>query len=275
MDPMTGKKVVLVTGASSGIGLAIATQLASDGHRVFGTSRRASGADGGGAAPMGVSMLSLDVCADDSVRACVAAILAQAGRIDVLVNNAGYLLAGAIEEATVEQAKAQFETNFFGVVRMVKAVLPTMRAQRGGQIVNMSSLAGLVPPPFWGFYNASKFAVEGYSETLRIELKPLGIWVSMVEPGAIKTAFSAQSAAVPMPEYSPWRDRGLATMRGFADKAPGPDVVARVVSKIVKSSRPRLRYPVTAEATYFPLMRRFLPEGVFESGARRAFHLDR
>jgi NAD(P)-dependent dehydrogenase (short-subunit alcohol dehydrogenase family) len=272
---MTGNKVVLVTGATSGIGLAIAGQLASDGHRVFGTGRTVTGAGGGGVAAKGVAMLSLDVCSDDSVRGCVAAVLAQAGRIDVLVNNAGYLLAGAIEEATIEQAKAQFETNFFGIVRMVKAVLPTMRAQRGGQIVNMSSLAGLVPVPFWGFYNASKFAVEGYSETLRIELKPLGIWVSLVEPGTIKTAFYAQSAAVPIPEYSPWRDRGLATLKGFSEKAPGPDVVAHVVSKLVKSSRPRLRYAVTAEATYFPLMRRFLPAGLFESGERVAFHLDR
>ena len=275
MAPMTGQKVVLVTGASSGIGAAISGQLARDGHRVFGTSRKVTGTDGSTVERSGVAMLALDVCSDDSVRACVAAVLAQAGRIDVLVNNAGYLLAGAIEEATIEQAKAQFDTNFFGTARMVKAVLPTMRAQRSGHIINMSSLAGIVPAPFWGYYNASKFAVEGYTETLRLELTPFGIKVSMVEPGAINTPFFAQAAPPPMPEYSPWRDRALGTMKGFEQKAPGPDVVAQVVSRVVAASSPRLRYPVTFEGRMFPLMRRFLPDSLFEAGARLSFHLDR
>jgi NAD(P)-dependent dehydrogenase (short-subunit alcohol dehydrogenase family) len=270
---MTGKRVILVTGASSGIGGAISAQLAKDGHRVFGTGRNISGT-GGGAGGEGVTMLSLDVCDDASVRACVARVLEQAGRIDVLVNNAGYLLAGAIEEATIEQARAQFDTNFFGVVRMVKAVLPTMRAQRSGHILNLSSLAGLVPVPFWGFYTASKFAVEGYTETLRSELTPFGIRVSLVEPGVIATPLFAHSASSAMLEYSPWRERALATMKGFEQDAPGPEVVGRAVSRIIKSPNPRLRYPVTREATMLPLLRRLLPESVFQSVGRRVFHLD-
>src|SRR5512147_893284 len=150
---MASSRVVLVTGASSGIGEAIAARLAKDGHQVFGTSRKVGRAPQGG-----VEMLALDVCSDASVQACVEALLRKAGRIDALVSNAGYLLSGAIEEATLEEARAQLETNFFGLVRMVKAVLPAMRQARSGHILTISSLAGLVPAPFWGFYNASKFA---------------------------------------------------------------------------------------------------------------------
>lgn len=268
---MKGKQVVLVTGASSGIGAAIAARLVRDGHTVFGTSRKMSGSAGGS----GVEMMALDVCSDESVRACVDSLLRKTGRIDVLINNAGYLLAGAIEEITIEQAKAQFETNFFGIVRMVKAVLPAMRTQRSGLILNMSSLAGRVPAPFWGFYNASKFAVEGYTESLMIELKPLGIRVSMVEPGAIKTPFYAQAAPPAMPEYSPWRERAFAGTKRFEEKAPGPETVATAVSKIVASPSPRLRYPVTLEGRMLPFLRRLLPGSVFEAAERVTFHLDR
>jgi len=159
-------KVALVTGASSGIGRAIAHRLAADGLRVFGTSRKGSAADMGDA-----EMIPLDVCSDESVRACIDTVLQRAGRIDVLVSNAGYLLSGAVEEATIDEAKAQFETNFFGAFRVIKAVLPTMRAQGAGRVINVTSLAGVVPLPFWGFYNASKFALEGLTETLRYELR--------------------------------------------------------------------------------------------------------
>ncbi|HET9990532.1 MAG TPA: SDR family NAD(P)-dependent oxidoreductase, partial [Kofleriaceae bacterium] len=158
---MSEPRVALVTGASSGIGEAIAKRLAADGLRVFGTARVPKG-----------ELVALDVTDDASVTACVAGVLAQTGRIDVLVNNAGYLFAGGVEEATLEQARAQLETNFFGVVRMLKAVLPHMRERESGHIVTISSLAGLVPVPFWAYYNASKFAVEGLCESLRHEVKP-------------------------------------------------------------------------------------------------------
>ncbi len=266
---MANPKVVLVTGSTSGIGEAIAARLAKDEHQVFGTSRR------GGGTRDGVEMLTLDVCSDASVRACVEELLRRAGRVDALVNNAGYLLSGAIEEATLEEARAQFETNFFGVVRMVKAVLPAMRRAGSGHIVTVSSLAGLVPVPFWGFYNASKFAVEGYMETLRHELKPFGILVAMVEPGVIRTPFYESPQTKAMPEYTPWRDRALKTMRRFADKAPGPDVVAEVVARLVASRNPPLRNRVTREASLFPFLRWLLPASAFEAGTRRGFNLDR
>jgi NAD(P)-dependent dehydrogenase (short-subunit alcohol dehydrogenase family) len=266
---MPDPRIVLVTGASSGIGEAIATRLAKDGHRVFGTSRKGSGPRGA------VEMIALDVTSDDSVRSCVEKILREAGRIDVLVNNAGYLLSGAIEEATLEEARAELETNFFGIVRMVKAVLPSMRRARAGHVVAVSSLAGLVPVPFWGFYNASKFAVEGYMETLRHELKPFGIKVALVEPGPIHTPFYENPRAKPMPEYAPWRERALETMAGFAARAPGPEVVAEVVARLVASPNPPLRSRITRDATLFPLLRRLLPASAFEAGTRRTFHLDR
>jgi NAD(P)-dependent dehydrogenase (short-subunit alcohol dehydrogenase family) len=263
-------QVILVTGASSGIGAAIAARLAAEGHRVFGTGRKAASKK-----QDGIEMLELDVRSDPSVKHCVESVLKSAGRLDVLVNNAGYLLAGAIEEVSIQEAEAQFDTNFFGVARMVQAVLPGMRKQRSGKIINMSSLAGMVPVPFWGFYNASKFAVEGFTESLRLELKPLGIRVAMIEPGAIKTPFYAQAAPSPMAEYAPWRDRAIKTMKGFEEKAPGPELVAETVSRVVAQENPALRNRITREATLFPLLRWLLPAGAFESGIRSGFNLDK
>ena len=265
---MAIQPVALVTGSSSGIGAAIALQLRRDGYRVFGGSRRAEG-------PAGVEALPLDVCSDASVRACIDTVVERTGRLDVLVNNAGLLIAGAIEELTLDQARAQFETNFFGVARTVLAALPHMRKQRSGKIVTMSSLAGLVPVPFWGYYNASKFAVEGYCETLRAELKPFGIAVAMVEPGAIRTSLFAQPQGAKMDAYTPWRDRALKTMSGFEAKAPPPEVVARAVSKIVANAHPPLRTLVTGEAHAFTTLRRLLSAGLFESAVRFGFALDR
>ena len=267
---MATAKAILVTGASSGIGAAIAVRLAKDGHHVIGTCRNPKA----GAAP-GIGMLALDVTSDASVSACVDEFLGQAGGIDVLINNAGYLQSGAIEEVTIEQARAQFETNYFGVLRMVRAVLPAMRAQKRGLIAATSSLAGIIPLPFWGQYNASKFAVEGLMETLRQEMKPFGVRVAMVEPGAIRTPFYASPDAEAISAYSPWRERYFKAMRGFEEKAPGPEVVAEVFSRIVRSDRPALRNRVTREATLFPLMRWLLPANAFESLVRFGFGLDK
>jgi NAD(P)-dependent dehydrogenase (short-subunit alcohol dehydrogenase family) len=263
-------KSILVTGASSGIGAAIVSKLAKDGHRVMGTCRKA-----GPKNPDGTEMLQLDVTSDASVLACTMSFIERAWRIDVLINNAGYLQGGAIEEVSLEEAHAQFETNYFGVVRMVKAVLPAMRAQKSGLIATTSSLAGMVPLPFWGQYNASKFAIEGLMETLRHELKPMGIRVAMVEPGAIKTPFYAAPQAAAMAEYSPWRDRFFKAMKGFEEKAPGPEVVAEVFARIVRSEHPALRNTVTTEAKLFPFLRWLLPAGAFEGGVRSGFNLDK
>jgi NAD(P)-dependent dehydrogenase (short-subunit alcohol dehydrogenase family) len=261
-------RTILVTGASSGIGAAVVARLAADGHRVIGTARKL-----GPRNPDGTPMLELDVTSDASVQACVAQFLTLTGRIDVLINNAGYLQSGAIEEVSLEDARAELETNYFGVVRMVKTVVPLMRKQQSGLIATTSSLAGLVPLPFWGHYNASKWAVEALMETLRYELEPWNIHVAMVEPGAIKTPFYAAPGAAAMPEYAPWSSRFFDTMKGFENKAPGPEVVAARYSRIVRDRNPPLRNTVTTEAKLFPFLRWLLPPGMFETGVRVGFKI--
>ena len=269
---MAEQRVVLVTGASSGVGQSTARLLARNGYRVFGTGR----SPGGAGDTQGVTMLPLDVRSDDSVAACLGAVSGQAGRLDILVNNAGYELAGALEELSLDEAKAQFETNFFGVLRMVKAVLPLMRRQKQGQIINVSSLAGLSPIPFMGIYSASKFALDGYTEALRLEVKPFNIRVSQIEPGFLRTPMmnNRQVAAGRIAEYDPWRQRAYDAIRGYEEKGPGPELVAETVLKIAGSKTPRLRYVVGQQAKFVTRLRRFVPEGAFEKGVRGTFRLD-
>ena len=266
---MPEKRVAVVTGASSGIGEAIARQLAADGYRVFGASRSAPAAT-----DSGIEHVAIDVGDDGSVREGVTKIVREAGGIDLLVNNAGYLCVGAIEEVSLDDAKAQFETNYFGVVRMSIAVLPGMRERNRGHIISISSLAGLVPVPFWGQYNASKFAVEGLMETLRHEVRPFGIQVAMVEPGYIRTRLYAHPQAAGIDAYAGPRGRALAAMAQFERKAPGPEVVAQRVVAIANDSHPKLRNKVTKEATQFTLLKWLLPSGAFEAGVRRGFKLE-
>jgi len=265
---VSDSRVALVTGASSGIGAAIAARLATAGFRVYGASRTAP-TD----AIAGVTHLTIDVTDDESVNAGVSDVVRDAGQIDVLVNNAGYLCAGAIEEVALREAEAQFATNYFGVLRMTLAVLPVMRARRRGHVITISSLAGLVPVPFWGHYNASKFAVEGLMETLRHEVRPFSIQVAMVEPGSIKTRFYRQPPVTGMTEYTGPRGRTFDRLAGYEANAPGPDVVAAKVAAIAADPHPKLRNTVTKEAKQFTTLRRLLPAGGFEAGVRRGFNL--
>jgi NAD(P)-dependent dehydrogenase (short-subunit alcohol dehydrogenase family) len=269
---MPNQKVVLITGASSGVGQSTARLLSQNGCKVFGTSRNPAGAE----AIPGVEMLALDVRAHDSVLACVRAVVDRAGTVDVLVNNAAYELAGALEEIALEEAQAQFETNFFGVVRMVTAVLPSMRQQKRGQIINVSSLAGVSSIPFMGMYSASKFALEGYTEALRMEVKPFNIHVSLTEAGFLKTPMmdKRQVSAARLKEYDPWRQRAFKTFRDQEEKAPGPQLVAETLFKIISSNTPRLRYLIGPQAKVTSGLRWFLPESVFEQGKRSTFALD-
>ncbi len=254
-------QVILVTGASSGIGRATAQLLAERGHLVLGTSRNIATV-----APIpGVEFLPLDVRSDASVGACVDMVLQRAGRLDVLVNNAGYVLSGAVEEVSPDEALAQFETNFFGAVRMARAVLPIMRRQGGGQIINISSVAGLVPLPFWGYYSASKAALEALTEALRYEVKPFRIRVSLVEPGPFKTELyrNQQGAERPIAEYDPWRERVAALIRENERAGEDPQRVAECVLRIVASPSPRLRYPVGRNMARNLGIHKFMP-GLFE-----------
>jgi NAD(P)-dependent dehydrogenase (short-subunit alcohol dehydrogenase family) len=265
---MTDGRVALVTGASSGIGAATAGQLAAAGFRVFGGSRTA--APGSGAA---VEHVALDVRDDASVRDCVGQVLREAGRIDVLVNNAGYLCAGAVEEVPVAEAQAQFETNYFGVARMTAAVLQGMRARRAGHIITISSLTGLAAVPFWGHYSASKFAVEGLMEALRHEVRPFGIRVALVEPGSIKTPFYTRPQPAGIDAYVALRGRVFAAAAALERKAPGPQVVARTVVSIARDPHPALRNKVTRQTRQVTLLKRFTPTAAFEAGVRRSFNL--
>jgi NAD(P)-dependent dehydrogenase (short-subunit alcohol dehydrogenase family) len=261
-------QTILVTGASSGIGQATARLLAERGFTVFGTARKPASAK-----LHGFTMLPLDVRSDESVRACVEQVAAQAGRLDVLVNNAGYAVTGAAEETTLEEAKAQLETNFFGAVRTVNAVLPGMRAAGAGKIINISSLAGNTAIPFSAFYSASKFALEGYSESLWYEVRPFGISVSLVEPAFVNTPIVEASpvAAQPLPAYDATRKRMLAKFgQSLAGGIP-PEHVARRVLEIVEHKSPRLRYRVGAQATWLPRLRTVVPWKVYAAGVRKTF----
>jgi NAD(P)-dependent dehydrogenase (short-subunit alcohol dehydrogenase family) len=267
------QRVVLITGASSGVGQSTARLLSQRGYEVFGTSRNPVNAE----VIPGVEMLPLDVRTDDSVRACVGAVWDRAGRLDVLINNAGHELAAALEELSTEEARAQFETNFFGVVRMVNAVLPLMRRQKRGHIINAGSLSGLSSIPFLGIYSASKFALEGYTEALRHEVKPFNIHVSLTEAGFLKTPMmnNRQVGANRIGAYEPWRQRALNAIRGYEEKGPGPELVAETLLEIISSNAPRLRYAIGQQAKSVSRLRRFLPAGMYEQGVRRTFALDK
>ena len=263
-------KVALVTGASSGIGLATAERLVRAGLTVYGTSRR-----GAAAGKPAFEMLALDVTSDASVEAVVGEVLRRAGRIDLLVNNAGFGvgLAGD-EESSIAQAQAIFDTNFFGTVRMTRAVVPHMRRQAAGRILNMGSGLGIAPMPYMAIYSASKHALEGYSESLDHELRTRGVRVVVIEPYVTKTPFDANllEPDAKIEEYG--ATRAALNKRYLEVVAAGdaPEAVAEVVLKAANAARPKLRYPVGRVATLH-LLRRFAP-GLVDAGIRRDLRLD-
>ncbi len=268
---MSNQKVVLITGASSGVGQSTARLLSQKGYKVFGTTRNPTSVK---AIPT-IELLALDVRNDNSVQACVEAVTSQVGRLDVLVNNAAYELAGALEEISLEEAKAQFETNFFGVVRMVRAVLPLMRQQNQGQIINVSSFSGVSAIPFIGIYSASKFALEGYTEALRMELKPFDIQVSLTEASFLKTPMmdKRQASAAQLKEYDSWRQRAFNAIRNYEQKAPGPELVSETILKIISSKTPQLHYLIGPQAKFFSRMKWLLPAEAYERAKMGNFGL--
>jgi NAD(P)-dependent dehydrogenase (short-subunit alcohol dehydrogenase family) len=260
---------VLITGASSGIGRATALLFAERGARVFGTSRRDRPDEAG------VRMLRLDVRSDASVRACVGEVIAQAGGIDVLINNAGVMHEGFAEETAPDEARAVFETNFFGAVRLVDAVLPGMREQRRGRIVNVGSLAAWVGEPGEGFYAASKAALARYTESLRHEVWHLGIAVSLVELGVFTTgvldASTAADAAIA--DYDGPRESARATLRDALQKGSDPGEAARVVWKAATAPAPRGRYGAGPQSFLVPRLKTLVPQRLVDTALRRAYRL--
>ena len=240
----SSSQVVLITGASSGIGKACAEYLHDLGYRVYGTSRRETG----NLTTSKFMLIRMDVNNDQSVADGIDLILSREGRIDAVINNAGIGISGAVEDTALDEAKAQFETNFFGVLRVCRKVLPVMRNQAGGRIINIGSVAGVIGVPFNGIYSASKSALMGLSEALRIEVKPHGIHVTLVESGDINTSMSARSPETrESASNSIYRSNHSATREVMArdeDEGPPPSVVAYLVANILKVTTPRPRYRV-------------------------------
>lgn len=266
------RSIALVTGASSGIGKATAERLATAGYMVYGTSRR--GAQEG---QLPFTMLPLDVTSDESVEAIISKVIELEGRIDLLVNNAGFGVAPAgAEESSIKQAQAIFDTNFMGIVRMTRAVVPHMRKQGSGRIINIGSVLGFLPLPFGALYAATKHAIEGYSESLDHELRTRGIRVSVVEPAYTKTQFDANfmEADAKLEEYRQIRASLFVTLKAVMNVADPPDVVADVVLKAANAERPKLRYTAGRLAARLSLLRRFAPAAVLDSGIRKDLRLD-
>ncbi|MDR2362467.1 MAG: SDR family oxidoreductase [Prevotellaceae bacterium] len=235
--------VVLITGASSGIGKACAEYLVARGFVVYGASRNPAG-------DAGVYPLPTDVTQPESAARAAAAVIAAQGRIDVLINNAGMGIGGAIELATPDEIRRQMQTNFMGTVNMCAAVLPYMRPARRGRIINISSLAGSMAIPYQGFYSASKFAIEGYSEALSMELQPFGIKVSVVEPGDFSTGFTAHrivsEATLNHPDYGLRFNRCLRIIEKEERHGCSPAKLARKLYRIIRSRHPKFRYRIGA-----------------------------
>lgn len=262
------QKIILLTGCSSGIGLCLAENLHALGHRVFATARKAE--DVARLVARGMEGLCLDLDEPASIHAAVDEVARRTqGHIDVLINNGAYGQPGAVEDLRREVLRAQFETNLFGTVELINRVIPLMRAQRHGRIINIGSLLGFVALPYRGAYNATKYALEGLTDTLRLELADSGISVSLIEPGPIKSQFRANGFAVYRKNinaaHSVHRERYAALERRLAKPGPAapftlpPEAVLRKVLRALASPRPRARYYVTFPSYLFAVLRRLLP----------------
>lgn len=267
---MKNPKVVIITGVSSGIGRVAAEEFSAHGCRVFGTVRSILEAN-----PIpGIELVEMDVRDEASVKRGIKFVIEKSGRIDILVNNAGVNLIGAVEETTVDEAASIFDTNVFGILRVTQAVLPHMREQRHGRIVNVSSVLGFLPAPYMGLYSASKHAVEGLSETLDHEVRQFGIRVTLVEPSYTKTNLETNSpkAKSTIPAYD--RERALVSST-FAFSVIGAPDPSGVASTIVKAAlgRWRMRRTPSGQASLLSKLRRFMPAGPVDSSLRKAFGL--
>ena len=281
MSAVPPSTAVLVTGCSSGIGAATAARLATAGWTVYATARRPETL--GALAAKGCRTLALDVTDEASMRAAVAAVEEAEGAVGVLVNNAGYSQSGAVESVTMDAARRQFETNVLGLLRMCQLVLPGMRAQHRGRIVNVSSMGGRLTFPGGGLYHASKHAVEALSDALRFEVRPFGVDVVVVQPGLIRTGFgdavtgaigSGTSADGPYADFN--RAVAEATEQAYGRGPLGrlggpPDAVAERIEAILRDPKPRARYPVTASARVMLLARRVLPDAAWDAVMRRVY----
>jgi NAD(P)-dependent dehydrogenase (short-subunit alcohol dehydrogenase family) len=266
---MNPSKVMLITGGTKGIGKAIAQHHADLGYRVFTTSRSKSASAGA------IEIVPLEITDEQSVERCVNHVMNKAGRIDVLVNNAGYDLYGALEETTFAMFEHQIDVNLFGAVRIIKAMLPIMREQRSGRIVNISSLGGLIGLPLNSAYTASKFALEGLVESVRLEMLPFNVYLSLIEPGAVATDTLDESIQEVQLLNSPYSERRSAMVKRMrkdgANSTVKPLDIANAVQRACEDAYPRLRYPVGSQAVWVPRMKAQLPQSLFEKMMRKIF----
>ena len=263
------KKVVLITGASSGIGKDTALVLKNMGYTVYGAARRMDKMKD--IEKKGISILPLDVTDEESMVNCVDSILKKEGRIDVLVNNAGYGSYGAVEDVPIDEARKQLEVNLFGLARMTQLVLPTMRKQHAGKIVNISSMAGKISTPLGAWYHATKYALEGLSDCLRMETKPFGIDVILIEPGAIKTNWGAIAAdhlreVSAKGAYAKQANRVGNYLREAytSDKISKPELISTTIAKAINAKKPKTRYLVGYGAKLSVFSKRILSDRAFD-----------
>ena len=268
---MSASKIVIVTGVSSGIGRVTAQKFAERGCQVFGTVRNIAKAT-----PLsGVQLVEMDVSDSDSVKRGIQFVMDRAKRIDVLVNNAGVAMLGAAEETSIDEAKWMFETNVFGMLRTSQAVLPHMRAQRGGRIINVSSVLGFLPAPYMGLYSSAKHAVEGMSETLDHEVRQFGVRVSLVEPAFTKSNLDANSphANQKIPAYDADRKSVSNAVAKNVGIAPEPDGVANTIVNAAFGCW-RMRHTPKGQATLLSKLRRFMPAKPVDQSIRKSFGLN-
>ncbi len=273
------RRVVLITGASSGIGKASAQYLHQKGYRVYGTSRYAmklSTADFVSSEQF--ELIGMDMTSESSISQAIETIIAREGRLDVVVNNAGYGLAGAIEDTQISEAQSLMETNFFGVMRVCRAVLPLMREQGAGYLINISSIAGLTAIPFQALYSASKFAIEGFSEALRMEVQPYGIKVVLIEPGDFQTEFTARRlktvAAQSETAYTQRLAKALAVMESDEQQGLKPELVGYLLEKIITTSSPQLRYEIAPQTEKLAVeLKKRIPGELYEWMIMKYFNL--
>ena len=263
------KRVVLITGASSGIGEATAIALNKAGFKVYGSARSTEKMSH--LVPLGISVLALDITDEASIVNCVNEVIKIEGKIDVLINNAGYGSYGAVEDVPLEEAKKQFEVNIFGLARITQLVLPSMRANKYGKIVNISSMGGKMYTPFGAWYHATKYALEGWSDCLRLETKPFGIDVILIEPGAIKTPWGTIAAnnLRQTSEKGAYTKMASKTASGLekrynSNQPSDPKVIADVILKAVKSSKPKTRYAKGYMAKFSIFFRKWFGDRIFD-----------
>lgn len=258
-------KVILLTGASSGIGYNTVQHLVEKGYIVYGAARRTE------QMPVGLKPVKLDITNAQSIADCIESVMSEVGRIDVLINNAGYGSYGAIEDIPVEEAKRQLEVNVYGLANMTKRVLPIMRTQKSGTIINISSMGGRVSTLFGGWYHASKYALEGFSDCLRMEVADFGIDVVLIEPGGVKTDWG-MIAADHLAESSKggaYEQQALKTSANMkkqysSNMLSNPNIIAKTIAKAIKSRRPKTRYLIGFGAKPIVLMKTILPNRLYD-----------